>query len=85
MSDVRTRVLVPLAILATSVLAGCGGGGGGDVSVEQAAARCVEQAKTLGPAVRSSIEASCGRMRTYCADEARRREPLCQQFLARYR
>jgi len=83
MTTLRNQVLVPLAVLAFTLVAGCGGGE--DPAVNQAAERCVEQAKTLGPASQSSVEAGCGKMRAYCSDAARRREPLCQQFLARYR
>ena len=53
--------------------------------MHRAAERCVEQAQNMPAESRSSIEAGCGRMQTYCDNEARRKEKLCEQFLLRYK
>jgi hypothetical protein len=83
MIKVRIDVLGPTCLLTAAIMAGCGGGG--DPSVHRAAERCVEQAQNMPAESRSSIEAACGRMQTYCDDEARRKDKLCEQFLLRYK
>jgi hypothetical protein len=45
----------------------------------------MEQAQALTGPDRSRIEADCGKAQSYCNSDARRKEPLCQQFLLRYK
>jgi len=83
MIKVRIDVLVPTCLLAAAIMTGCGGGE--DASVHRAAERCVEQAQNMPAESRSGIEASCGKMQTYCDDPAHRGDKLCEQFLLRYK
>ena len=83
MPTMRTLMLAPVLALAAATMAGCGSEG--DPTVHRAAERCVEQAQGLTGNLRSTAEAGCGKMQTYCNTAARVKEPLCQQFLLRYK
>lgn len=83
MMTMRTLMLASVLAVALATLAGCGSEG--DPTVHRAAERCVEQAQGLTGNLRSTAEAGCGKMQTYCNTEARLKEPLCQQFLLRYK
>ncbi|HJW69141.1 MAG TPA: hypothetical protein VJ829_07280 [Candidatus Binatia bacterium] len=84
MIKMRSEVLVPMTIFVAMLAAGCGSGGE-DPNVRRAAERCMEQAQALTKPDRSRIEADCGKAQSYCNSDARRKEPLCQQFLLRYK
>ena len=84
MKTMRSRMLLPVMLLFAATMVGCGGHEG-DPTVHRAAERCVEQVQSFSGTVRSNLEAACGKMQTYCNDEARRKEPLCQQFLLHYK
>jgi len=83
MMTMRTRMLVPAMVVAAVAMAGCGGQG--DSTVRRATERCLEQAQSFTGSTRTGVEAACGKMQTYCNTEARVKEPLCQQFLLRYK
>jgi hypothetical protein len=83
MMTMRTRMLVPAMLVAAVTMAGCGSQG--DQTVRGATERCLEQAQSFTGSTRTGVEAACGKMQTYCSDEARRKDPLCQQFLLRYK
>jgi hypothetical protein len=83
MMTMGTWMLLPAMVLTAATMAGCGGKG--DPSVRRATELCLQEAAKLTGNVRTTTEAGCGKMQTYCNDEARRKEPLCQQFLLRYK
>jgi len=82
MIKVRIEVLGATCLL-TAILAGCGGGAP-DPSIRRAAERCVAEAQNMPAQTRSSAEAGCAKMQTYC-ETARRDDKLCEAWLQRYK